>query len=357
MTKIAFIINSVHLGGPGNVLRTMLHNLDLSKFEITLIILFEKRNDEPVIKEFKNMGIKVIMLNFDNKIDFIINSRKRMNKILKEQPFDIIHSHGVIPDFILSRIKYKCQKISTLHCVVYDYPRIYGRLKSTFLIPFHLGCLKKLDTVVCCSKSVFDATKCLENSTYIRNGIDGIKSSKTLSKQDIGLPQDSIVYIYAGQLRSGKNIVWLTEQFKNHHKENEYLLVFGRGDQLEECKQNADEHIKIFGFTQDLPVYLKISDIYISASKSEGFSISLLEALERGLGVFVSDIPSHKEVFEIDNTYIGETFNAENFEKQWDILRNNFDKINHENIAEFQKKHLSAKNMTEQYINIYNRTS
>jgi glycosyltransferase involved in cell wall biosynthesis len=48
----------------------------------------------------------------------------------------------------------------------------------------------------------------------------------------------------------------------------------------------------------DLPKYFHAADLYISASRSDGTSISLLEAMACGLPVVVSDIPGNREWVE-----------------------------------------------------------
>ncbi|WP_322793441.1 glycosyltransferase [Bellilinea sp.] len=45
----------------------------------------------------------------------------------------------------------------------------------------------------------------------------------------------------------------------------------------------------------DLPQYYQEADLYVSASHSDGSSVSLMEALASGLPVLVSDIPSNRE--------------------------------------------------------------
>lgn len=45
----------------------------------------------------------------------------------------------------------------------------------------------------------------------------------------------------------------------------------------------------------DLPAYYRAADLYISASHTDGSSVSLMEALACGLPAAVSDIPSNKE--------------------------------------------------------------
>ena len=47
-----------------------------------------------------------------------------------------------------------------------------------------------------------------------------------------------------------------------------------------------------------LPVYYRSADLYLSASRSDGSSVSLLEALACGLSAIVSDIPGNREWVE-----------------------------------------------------------
>jgi glycosyltransferase involved in cell wall biosynthesis len=46
---------------------------------------------------------------------------------------------------------------------------------------------------------------------------------------------------------------------------------------------------------QDLPAYYRSADLYLSASHSDGSSISLLEAQACGLPALVSDIPGNRQ--------------------------------------------------------------
>ena len=97
---------------------------------------------------------------------------------------------------------------------------------------------------------------------------------------------------------------------------------------------------------------MNISDVYVSASKSEGFSISVLEALSCGLGLFLSDIPSHREVVEMgQDVYLGETFSQQDFSNKLSKLRSK--SLYRNKIVQFQAGSLSARTMTQQYVRLY----
>ncbi|HSM26139.1 MAG TPA: glycosyltransferase, partial [Anaerolineaceae bacterium] len=67
----------------------------------------------------------------------------------------------------------------------------------------------------------------------------------------------------------------------------------------------------------DLPKYYHASDLYISASFSDGSSVSLLEALACGLPVLVSDIPGNKEwIIDQENGWLFQTGDIESLTKK-----------------------------------------
>lgn len=80
------------------------------------------------------------------------------------------------------------------------------------------------------------------------------------------------------------------------------LLVYGKGSEekyIRDLLQSAEAAGKVFfgGFANlnDLPDIYRSTDVYLSASHSDGSSVSLMEALACGKPALVSDIPSNQE--------------------------------------------------------------
>lgn len=353
MIKIAYVINYIVKNGPSNVVLNIINNLDKTKYDISLITLFEG-NDSEVIMHLRNNGINVYECNSLSRIKCLFNQNKEFEEIVEQGKFDILHTHGFIPDILSSRLEDSIKKITTIHNNMYeDYLDTYGIMKSRIFIYIHLSALRRLDECVCCSKSVYDVLKNkLNNTSYIRNGIEPIKNDLNVAREELNIPENARVFIYAGVLNSRKNIVWLIEKFTHYHNEDEYLLVLGSGEKEEECRQKSNEHVKILGFQANPVAYMNIGDIYISASKSEGFSIAVLEALACGLGLFLSDIPSHGEIIGMGgDVYLGETFDQSNFKEKLDRIRKK--NLIKKTIKQFQIENLSAVSMAKQYETTY----
>ncbi len=80
------------------------------------------------------------------------------------------------------------------------------------------------------------------------------------------------------------------------------LLVFGKGSQetklralIEKAGLSERAHFGGFATLDQLPDIYHSADTYISASHSDGSSVSLMEALASGKPAIVSDIPSNQE--------------------------------------------------------------
>jgi len=80
------------------------------------------------------------------------------------------------------------------------------------------------------------------------------------------------------------------------------LIMLGNGSQAPLlrrifAKGNVEEQVVFPGQVKfaELPRYYQVADLYVSASHSDGSSISLLEAMACGRPVLVSDIPGNRE--------------------------------------------------------------
>ena len=62
------------------------------------------------------------------------------------------------------------------------------------------------------------------------------------------------------------------------------------------------EHVIVAGPVADVSSWLRAADVFVSASRLEGLSVAVLEAMSWGVPVVVSDIPGHREVVHDGST-------------------------------------------------------
>lgn len=352
MKKVLCVINAYKKNGPSMVIKSLATQKN-EKYDIAVLSLFSG-NDEEEVKYLLDNNCKYYALNLKSKKNVISNYYK-LKDFIEKHDFDIIHTHGIIPDFLLALMKTKPKKVTTIHNNLYeDYKYGYG-IKSYAMIPAHKWAFKRFDKCVCCGKNIHEVlNKKLNNTCFVRNGIEEKAKKSIISKESLGISNDSIVYLYVGVLSERKNVLQLLQLFKENCEKNEVLLVLGNGELKNKCMEYESENIKFLGFVNNPIDYMAMANVYVSASKSEGFSISVVEALQNGCYLLLSDIPAHRECFEIDkNHYIGEVFNNNNFNEKIKKIRKELLLKKEENVKEFQKKHLSNEVMVDGYIKVY----
>jgi glycosyltransferase involved in cell wall biosynthesis len=80
------------------------------------------------------------------------------------------------------------------------------------------------------------------------------------------------------------------------------LLMLGNGSRKQQIKRLVAEsefsdRVQFVGLVshEELSDYYRAADLYVSASRSDGSSVSLMEALASGLPALVTDIPGNRE--------------------------------------------------------------
>jgi len=261
-------------------------------------------------------GLKVKIFYFDKKIDTQLKFSVPFERIgycnFNFRDFDIIHTNGIRPDFFAwknrKKIKYH---ISTIHNFVFeDLAYTYNKFISLIFGNIWFLIWGRADKLVCVSKTMKDYYSKRFSSSKLEvvyNGIVGI---------DISLEPDKEILKVINQFRSKglkvigsigiltkrKGFEQILNLIKNH---KEYaLIVIGAGKELVNLKKLARKN-KIFdqclfcGFISNAVKYFNHFDYIIIPSRSEGFGLVLIEAVQQKVPVICSDIEVFKELFDM----------------------------------------------------------
>lgn len=356
MKKIIYTINFLDNGGPTRVLENIVKNIDKNKYTVFIVTLLDK-NETGIVKKIESSGIKIIQLNYKKNVIFITSKICDIFKTFEKINPDIIHTHGIVTSLIVSMYKTKAEKITTIHNNIHeDYRYTYGKFTGFVISELHIKLLKSFDNIIFCSKTGYDLySERISNSSYVLNGVDVNSGESTGNlRNELSIPEDALVYVFAGAINNRKRVVELVDMFLNEANDNEYLLVIGDGQLLRDISKLSSKKIFLLGYKDNVIDYFDISNVYISNSSSEGFSISIIEALSCNLYCFLSDIQSHKECFDIDNNkYIGEVFNSSNFAEKKKILCHEMTKNDKNELSKLQQEYLSGKAMVRSYEKFY----
>ena len=128
----------------------------------------------------------------------------------------------------------------------------------------------------------------------VPNGVDLDRlyyPGKQISRVQLNIPDEASVLIYCGRLGPEKNLDFLLQAFKGAVSAvpEAFLLLVGGGPEEEALREKAAEIPRVH-FTgpvdyDDVPAYLAIGDIFVTASVTEVHPLSVIEALATSLPV------------------------------------------------------------------------
>ena len=304
--KILFVLNSCKNRGPTRVIINIIKNLDYSEFEPILLTLTEE-NEESCLNDFLPYVSEHIICK-TKKTDIMANRTVGLKNVIEKISPGVIHTTGVFPDYAISKISSQNQVVTMHNYAPFDYVAKFGRVRGWLLVKMQYYAAKHAAKTVACSKSLADLyAKSGLHFDYIRNGIDinrfKVCKDKIKLRKRLGLNSESFIFIYTGQFVVGKNIDFALRSFVKIYKNNKWVffVLLGDGPELNGLREKYDgiSNIIFTGKVLNVKKYLGVSDVYISASRSEGLPNGVLEAMACGLPVLLSDIPQHTEILEI----------------------------------------------------------
>jgi glycosyltransferase involved in cell wall biosynthesis len=216
----------------------------------------------------------------------------------RSRMYDIVHVQSA-PYGALVR---KHPFVITVHSPLVEEAGYYGvrrQLKTPFAFLLELESLRRADALVAVSKATMRILVSRyripeERVRLIRNGVDCDSFFPAAEK-------DPSTVLICSRLDKRKNIA---ESFsalsalKNHRYK---VIVVGEGPERERLERLAGSSVPQAIFAGGVPqeeLYgiFASSGIFVSTSWSEGFGLSVLQAMSSGCAVIVSDIPSHRDL-------------------------------------------------------------
>jgi glycosyltransferase involved in cell wall biosynthesis len=274
---------------------------------------FEKYVACPIQKPFYNLyeerKITVFPLPFRS---FSVLSFFKLVRFTKRNYIDIIHSHGKGAG-IYSRLLgvfTRTPVIHTFHGIHYK-KYSYWVQRLYFIIERRLSKFTNYIINVSDSENAEGLRLRLfqkSNARVIYNGInleEMWKGKIDLELKDLinSIKKDNLLICTVARFDYVKGIdvaIQAMKHLKEYYKNFKYILV-GDGELKNEIVKTINTYdmknnVLLLGFRDDVSGILKMMDIYLSPSRSESMSLTLLEAMNVGLPVVASDVIGNRNL-------------------------------------------------------------
>lgn len=347
--KIAIIVPSLRKTAPVNIAIDIFYALKKNDFNVTLYYLDS-------LSGLKN--------NEANQIQGAIQLNRNIKSNLSN--YDIIHSHGLRPDIINFLFAKKKIRLSTIHSILeQDLKSRYG-FKGYIISKLWMLLLRKYSQVISISHHV---KKYLEinkiPSTCIYNGANTNRNHNAITTdicyQDLKKKihnefPGKIIIGTISHLEKVKGIEQIL--YVVSYNTNYVAVIVGSGSELNHLidlanQLNIQDRVIFTGhINENANFYSSLFHVYIQPSHSEGFGLSVIEAIINKTPVICSNIDTFKELFPENTVLFFDKNNIESLDKAIHLS------IKHANINEaysLVSTHYSTEVMTSKYIDLYRK--
>jgi glycosyltransferase involved in cell wall biosynthesis len=301
LKKILFIIPTLGGGGAERVLVTLLNNLDKSKYDITLLSIF----DEGVNKKYldKNINYKYYFRKVFRGNTYLLKlfSPKLLYKMIIKENYDIAISYleGPTTRIISGNTNKNTKLINWVHTEISDSRNAHEFIKSFRNKSELTEAYNKYNANVFVSNaslSAFQNTfgkmkgKMLVRYNTVDTQLISMKSKEKI--EDVDLNRDQFNLISVGRFTKIKGYERLLQTIKLLIEDSidVHLYLVGNGTleskYREFVKNNGlKKHVTILGFKDNPYKYVRNCDLFVCSSYKEGFSTAVTESLIVGTPV------------------------------------------------------------------------
>ena len=295
MTSILFYIETLQAGGAEKVLRTLVNNMDQSKFDITVMTLWPEEAGQYLAPGIHYQSLYRAKNRWNHafyRLEAALGLTYR-SRIHGDFDIEAAYLECGPTTVIAGSTNKKALKLDCVHCDLAikatDVERFVRKSKAWY---------EKYDQVICVSENVRDSFCQLyggqQQTIVLHNVIDENEIFQKASAFDVK-KSDQTQLVAVGRLTHEKGfdiLVNVCARLKQNHIPF-HLQILGEGEQrqlLERMIQQQDlsDCVELLGFQSNPYPYMQAADAIVCSSRYEGFSTAVTEALTLGKPVITT---------------------------------------------------------------------
>ena len=307
--KICHIINSLSGGGAETHLLDLVHAQKDQGHTVTVIATGpDKKNMKSLEEEFTNVSDNVLRLYFPRL--FNLYSYIKFFKNLKENKYDIVHTHQPRSDFMFFILKpftdIKTTWIVSIHGKYDTYleGNIFFDQIRKLSMPLLVKIWSSSNQIICISQEV---KKWL--TTYkIKSNISVV--NYWISNPKLANLEETKEYInigFLGRVNKNKGIEDLLDVFEDISGDRYNLFIAGSGKEAYLQKLNDRYELKnvnFLGYISNKEEFFSNIDIFVFPSYSEGLGLALLESMSYSKICISRNVAPMNSILNQDSGYL-----------------------------------------------------
>jgi glycosyltransferase involved in cell wall biosynthesis len=304
--RVLQLITSLERGGAENHLLALLTHANRQAFALETAVLC---GEGELVPHFRAAGIPVHLLQARNRFDPV--ALGRLVRLLRDHPFDIVHSHlfraDIYAGLAVARLgEHRPLLVSTRH-----------NDDRFFLNPFvglvHYAISARQDLIIAISDHIarFTVARGVRDPARVRRVYHGLEPPVTRAlereglriRSELGISADAFLVGNVGRLalQKGQRHLIAAMPLLLERVPRAHAIIAGGGDLEDFLKELANEmgiaeRVHVLGPRKDVPELMHAIDVFAMPSIWEGFGLVLLEAMAAGRPIVASRVATIPEV-------------------------------------------------------------
>lgn len=302
-------------GGAEKVLVNLVNNMDNSKFDITVMTLFDSGENRQFLRKsvrYKTWCKKMIP---GNSHLMKMLSPRQLHKIIIKERYDIevAYLEGPCARVISGCTDSTTKLVSWIHIEQHTAQKAAASFRD---VREARTCYSKFHKIVCVSQTVKnDFLNALHVNVayevlYNTNESEKILSASQESIEDVDFLDNEIKLTGVGKLLKNKGfdrILRITKRLREEHYPI-HTYILGEGPEREFLQRyirdnGLESQVTMLGYQLNPYKYVAKCDLFVCASYAEGFSTAATEALIVGTPVCTVEVSGMKEMLGENNEY------------------------------------------------------
>lgn len=313
--KIIFLIHDLAHGGAEKVLVNLVNNMDTTKFDITVMTLFDVGVNRQFLKPHVRYWscFKRVFPGNSHVMKFF--SPKMLHQMFIKEHYDIevAYLEGPCARIISGCNNPATKLVSWIHIEQHGAQIAAASFRS---LREAKRCYSKFDRIISVSQTVQDVFQdaldipAIHEVLYNTNESEQIRNQSLEAAEDVLFSTDEMKLVGVGKLLPNKGFDRLL-RIANHLRDEGYpvhIYLLGVGPEKQKLVAYAKEHgmesaVTFLGYQTNPYKYVAKCDLFVCSSFSEGFSTAATEALIVGTPVCTVEVAGMKEMLGENNEY------------------------------------------------------
>lgn len=302
--NIVHVVESMDRGGLERVVCDLAQEQRRTGHRVSIVCVF---NDGMLAEEARQSGVSVLVVRKKAGID--LGSLMKLRGALKACDADVIHTHNATAHYLAALVAARRPRnilVNTRHGM--GGPRTSDRRERFFSLALGRTAGVAAVSQAAARRLVEERIAPADLVSVVPNGIRVrafVNQDWSAARGRLDLPEDALVVGTVGRLNWAKDHAFLLRAFQAFARNapSAFLVIIGEGEQREALERLTADlalrgRVRFLGDRPDVALLLPGMDIFALSSRTEGYSVALLEACAAGIAIVATDVGGNREIIQ-----------------------------------------------------------